>query len=70
MLSRSFAQFLTVARKIHSVTPAPAMASRYQAIKVGGPFETVRIDRPVPSAGEVLIQLKAIGLNPVDWKQL
>ncbi len=46
------------------------MPSRYQAIKIGGPFETAQIDRPVPGAGEVMIRLKAIGLNPIDWKQL
>jgi NADPH:quinone reductase-like Zn-dependent oxidoreductase len=50
--------------------PKPAMASRYQAVKLGGPFETVQTEHPGPKADEVLIRLKAIGLNPIDWKQL
>lgn len=46
------------------------MAYRYQAIKIGGPFEKVLVNPPVPKEGEVLIRLHAIGLNPIDWKQL
>jgi NADPH:quinone reductase-like Zn-dependent oxidoreductase len=47
-----------------------AMALRYQAVKQGGSFEVVPVEVPVPGAGEILIKLKAIALNPVDWKQL
>ncbi|MGW5647881.1 NADP-dependent oxidoreductase [Saccharopolyspora sp. NPDC003752] len=37
---------------------------------LGGPevLQEVRLDRPVPGPGEVLIRVRAAGLNPTDWK--
>lgn len=38
--------------------------------RFGGPevLELVEIDRPAPIATEVLVQVHAAGVNPVDWK--
>ena len=38
--------------------------------RFGGPevFETVELPRPTVGAGEVLIEVKATSVNPVDWK--
>ncbi|WP_165162736.1 alcohol dehydrogenase catalytic domain-containing protein, partial [Candidatus Protofrankia datiscae] len=36
----------------------------------GGPevLEIVEYDRPVPGPGEVLVRVRAAGVNPADWK--
>ena len=44
-----------------------------QAIRIhsyGGPEKLVleNVPRPVPAQGEVLVRIKAAGVNPVDWK--
>ena len=36
--------------------------------QAGGMFEEVRIPRPAPSAGEVLVRIHASGVNPLDSK--
>ena len=38
----------------------------------GGPeqLRLERIERPVPQAGEVLVRVHAVGVNPADWKIL
>lgn len=36
--------------------------------QVGGIFETVRIPRPTPKMGEVLVRIHASGVNPLDSK--
>lgn len=43
---------------------------QYQATKLGGPFARVTVSTPAPGPTEVLIQVKAIALNPFDYKQL
>jgi len=37
---------------------------------LGGPevLELVEVDRPVPGSGEVLVRVRAAGVNPADWK--
>ncbi|MFD0023111.1 NADP-dependent oxidoreductase [Streptomyces sp. NPDC058382] len=37
---------------------------------LGGPevLKEVRIERPVPGPGEVLVRVRAAGVNPTDWK--
>ena len=47
-----------------------ATATQYQAIQKGGPFTVASIPKPNPGPNEVSIRLKAIGLNPSDWKRL
>ncbi|MCX4759521.1 NADP-dependent oxidoreductase [Streptomyces sp. NBC_01275] len=47
------------------------MAKAYVFTRYGGP-ETealVDLDRPRPGPGEVLVAVRAAGVNPVDWKQ-
>ncbi|MEU3980798.1 NADP-dependent oxidoreductase [Streptomyces sp. NPDC026672] len=47
------------------------MPKAYVFTRYGGP-ETeafVDVDRPRPGAGEILVAVRAAGVNPVDWKQ-
>lgn len=46
------------------------MARAVRISEYGGPevMHVVDIDMPVPGAGEVTIEVKAAGVNPVDWK--
>lgn len=46
------------------------MGSRYQAVKKGGPFKVVPASKPNLEKNELLIKIKAVALNPIDWKQL
>lgn len=43
---------------------------QYQAIAKGGPFTLASVPKPTPGPNEISIRLKAIALNPLDWKQL
>lgn len=43
---------------------------RYQAVKQGGPLELVEEPRNEPEQDEIVIELKAVALNPADWKRL
>lgn len=43
---------------------------QYVAIKKGGPFQLVTGANPTPGPGEVCIRNHAVGLNPLDWKNL
>ena len=45
-------------------------AVRYQAVKQGGPFETVPTAKPKPGENEVVVHVEAVGLNPIDYKRL
>ncbi len=47
------------------------MPKAYVFTRYGGP-ETealVEVDRPSPGPGEILVAVRAAGVNPVDWKQ-
>lgn len=49
------------------------MAAQIKAINIhnyGGSdaLKLEEVERPKPQAGEVLVQVKAVGVNPVDWK--
>ena len=43
-------------------------AIEYDAI--GGPevLEYREVDREIPGDGQVLVEVRAIGVNPIDWK--
>lgn len=43
---------------------------QYVATKKGGPFAVVRGPYPTPGPAEICICNVAIGLNPLDWKNL
>ncbi|ARZ67566.1 NADPH:quinone reductase [Streptomyces albireticuli] len=51
-----------------ATTPARMLAVRQET--AGGPevLELVETDRPEPNVGEVLVRVRAAGVNPVDWK--
>ena len=49
---------------------ATATATQYQAVQKGGPFTVASIPKPSPGPNEVSIRLKAVALNPLDWKKL
>lgn len=39
-------------------------------MKQGGPFEVVKTPKPEPASDEVVVRLKVVALNPLDWKQM
>ncbi|KAF4630467.1 hypothetical protein G7Y89_g7671 [Cudoniella acicularis] len=41
---------------------------QYQLSQKGGHFAIVSIPRPTPGPNEICIRMKAVALNPVDWK--
>lgn len=46
------------------------MPLRCVAAKIGGPLQVITVQAPIPKEGEVLVRLKAVALNHVDWKQV
>src|SRR5688572_14159251 len=53
-----------------SIGLATAAPTTMQGVRVGqgGTLSVAEFPVPKPSAGEVLIQARAAGVNPVDWK--
>ncbi|KAL9639210.1 MAG: hypothetical protein Q9164_001058 [Protoblastenia rupestris] len=49
---------------------ATTTTTQYQLTQIGGPFALVSVPRVTPGPNEVCIRMKAIGLNPLDWKPL
>jgi NADPH2:quinone reductase len=41
---------------------------QYQATQKGGPFALATVPRPAPEPTDVCIRIKAVALNPLDWK--
>lgn len=46
------------------------MAKAVRYTEYGGPdvLELVEVDEPLPGPGEVLVEVRAAGVNPIDWK--
>ncbi|KAK4160438.1 chaperonin 10-like protein [Cladorrhinum sp. PSN259] len=53
-----------------SATPAPKTIQQYVATRKGGPFQLSTAPYPVPGPDEICIRNRAVGLNPLDWKNL
>jgi len=49
---------------------AAITGTRVQLVQLGGPFEIVKSPKPAPASDEVVVRLKAVALNPLDWKQM
>ncbi|KAF2671242.1 GroES-like protein [Microthyrium microscopicum] len=47
-----------------------ATTLQYQLTKKGGPFNLVKVPKAAPDSKQVAIRMKAVALNPLDWKQL
>ncbi|HVE48036.1 MAG TPA: NAD(P)-dependent alcohol dehydrogenase [Casimicrobiaceae bacterium] len=43
-------------------------AVRYARFGRSDVLEVVEVDKPVPAAGELLVEVRAASLNPLDWK--
>ncbi|KPM40036.1 hypothetical protein AK830_g6527 [Neonectria ditissima] len=43
---------------------------QYQATQQGGPFALATVPRPHPEPTDVCIRIKAVALNPLDWKMM
>ncbi|MEH6378666.1 NADP-dependent oxidoreductase [Streptomyces sp. KLMMK] len=52
------------------MTAAPARMHAIRQESAGGPevLRLVETDRPVPGPTEILVRVRAAGVNPVDWK--
>ena len=46
------------------------LTTQYQATQQGGPFALVSTPLSAPGSDEVSFRMKAIALNPLEWKQL
>ena len=51
-------------------TPADTGTTAVRYSRIGGPevLELVEVERPRPGGGEVLIEVRAVGVNPIDAK--
>jgi NADPH:quinone reductase len=49
-----------------------SMALKWEAVRFGGPeaLELVEDDVPAPGTGEVVIDVRAVGMNPADYKHI
>ena len=48
--------------------PIPAQQKALIIPAAGADFQVGILDVPKPDAGEVLVRVDVVGLNPVDWK--
>lgn len=56
-------------QKYRRVSGVPNIQQQLLLHKVANPFELHRAGAvPATRPGEVLIEIQAIGLNPIDWK--
>lgn len=46
------------------------MQQQYQITKLGGPLALASAPKPTPGADEISIRIKAVALNPLDYKML
>jgi NADPH:quinone reductase len=52
--------------------PEDIVALKWEAVRFGGPeaLELITEDMPPPRAGEVVVSVRAVGLNPADYKHI
>ncbi|KAM5347987.1 hypothetical protein ACJ41O_007811 [Fusarium nematophilum] len=43
---------------------------QYQTVQKGGPFALATVPKPTPEPTDVCIRIKAVALNPLDWKMM
>ena len=48
--------------------PIPVQQKALIIPAAGAYFQVGTLDVPKPAAGEVLVRVEVVGLNPVDWK--
>jgi NADPH:quinone reductase len=48
------------------------MARKWEAVRFGGPqaLELVDVDVPPPRSGEVVVDVRAVGMNPAYYKHI
>lgn len=61
---------ITTAQYQASLIAMAETTTQYQTVQKGGPFALAVIPKPTAGPNEVSIRMKAIGLNPLDWKKL
>lgn len=57
-------------RQLRNLTIMQLTTTQYQATQKGGPFSVISVPKPTPERNEVSIRVKAVALNPLDWKKL
>jgi NADPH:quinone reductase-like Zn-dependent oxidoreductase len=67
MLSLCIAQAFSGGQALSAAEPAAA--SMQAIVVVGGKPQLQSVPRPTPGAGEVVVRVRAAGVNPADWKR-
>ena len=55
-------------KSTHQTSRMSKTSVQSQLLEKGGAFAKASVPLPTPAADEICIRIKAIGLNPLDWK--